>query len=258
MTNLPTDDETKALNSKLLAYLRGAALRRPNHERSGPFLATFTEEDDNPYLNYAIPDDDAEPDAAEIAGLIALFEARKRKPRLEYIAAAAPLVEAALLARGFAVEARLAVMICMRAADVRSTGATGIEIFAASDEEDLTGAEQAQAEAYGGPSHGPAGLRRTIGQGGVVAAARESGGGTIVGAGIAMPPVDGVSEISSIGVRPGFRRRGIAGAMTALLAREAFAAGVSLAWLTPLSRDAERIYARAGFTVASEALHMSR
>src|SRR5258708_1158735 len=94
-----TDGERAVLNPRLLAYLRPAALRRPDHERIGPFLATFNEGDDNAYLNYAIPDDDAEPDASAVATLVAAFELRKRKPRLEYVPAAAPKVEAALIAQ---------------------------------------------------------------------------------------------------------------------------------------------------------------
>jgi ribosomal protein S18 acetylase RimI-like enzyme len=131
-------------------------------------------------------------------------------------------------------------------------------VFAALADADLIGAEQARAEAFGGPSHGPGGLRRTLKYGGVVAAARDSASGAIVGAGTAMPPIDGISELTGIGVRPDFRRRGIAGALTARLTREAFDKGVTLVWLTPGGKEAERIYARAGFTAVSEALHTSR
>ena len=253
-----TDDELKTLNQRLLAYLRGAALRGRNHERIGPFLATFNLGNDNAYLNYAIPDDDADPAASDIAALIAAFEARKRKPRFEYISAAAPRLEAALLRAGFVIEAHVPVMICQPGMASSDAAAPGFEIFAATAEADLTVAERAQADAYGHPSHGPGGLRRALKYGGVVAAARDTASGLIVGAGTAMPPIDGISEITGIGVRPDFRRRGIAGAITALLTREAFAKGVTLAWLTPGGKEAERIYARAGFAVVSEALHISR
>ncbi len=258
MTYVLTDGERRDLNRRLLAYLRKSAMRGPNHQRIGPFLALFAPDNDNPYLNYAIPDDNAEPGADDIAALIAVFEARKRKPRLEYAIAAAPQVEAALLAHGFTAEARVPIMVCRPGMESTVSPVPGFEVFVATADADLEGAVQAQAEAYGGPQRGPAALKRTIKCGGVVAAARDIGTGAIVGAGVVAPPVDGISEVTSIGVRVASRRRGVAGAITALLAREGFAAGVTLAWLTPAGKDEERIYVRAGFVSVSEALHISR
>ncbi|HEY4944350.1 MAG TPA: GNAT family N-acetyltransferase [Rhizomicrobium sp.] len=252
-----TADELQALNLRLLGYLRASALRGRNHERIGPFLATFNARDDNVYVNYAIPDDGVAPGAGDIAALIAAFAARQRTPRLEYIAAAAPDLEAALIAAGFVAEARVPVMICRPGLE-RPAAAPGFDVFAALADADLIGAEQAQAEAYGGPSRGPGGLRRTLKYGGVVAAARDVASGVLAGAGTAQPPIDGISEITGIGVAPDFRKRGIAGAITALLTSEAFAKDVTLLWLTPGGKEAERIYARAGFAAVSEALHISR
>lgn len=80
----------------------------------------------------------------------------------------------------------------------------------------------------------------------------------VVGAGMATPAHEGVSEVAGIGVRMNYRRRGIAGALTACATREAFARGIDLAWLTPGHDEAERIYARAGFVRASEQLHISK
>jgi GNAT superfamily N-acetyltransferase len=254
----PREDQLSDLNGKLQAYLRQAALRRPNSERAGPFLATFNAEDDNAYLNYAIPDDGAEPHEGEIAALIALFLARKRTPRLEYMPAAAPKLEAALLAKGFTVEARVPVMLCLPGMEIFDRVPDGFDVFVAQSERDLEAAARAQAEAFGGPYRGPRGMKRTIRYGGIVVAARDIASGNIEGAGTAMPAIGGVSEITGIGVRANSRRHGVAGAITALLTRQAFVRGVTLAWLTPGSRDAERIYARAGLVVASEALHISR
>jgi ribosomal protein S18 acetylase RimI-like enzyme len=248
----------RTLDRKLLAYLRKSATRSPNHARIGPFVAIFRPDNDNKYLNYAIPDDDAAPTDTDIAALIAAFEERKRKPRLEYIPAAAPAVEAALLANGFTAERRVPVMLCTPGQEKAGPATPGIDIFAATSDDDFAGASAAQEEAYDGPGGGPAGLARTVKYGGVVAAARDSASNVIVGAGVVQPAVAGVSELSGIGTRTAYRRRGIAGAMTALLVREAFARGMTLLWLTPEDTDAQRIYARAGFTVASEALHISK
>jgi predicted GNAT family acetyltransferase len=251
-----TKDELDVLNRKLLGYLRASAERRPRTRRAGPFLATF-DDDPNIYLNYAMPDDDADPSPADIAALIALFAERQRKPRFEYIAGAAPKVEAALLAAGFAIEDRPPVMLCTPSMPVTMPQTHGLEVFLPITQDDLAATDRMQGEAYGSPPRGVAGLRRTLRAHGLVAAARDVASGAIVAGGVATPPIDGISEIAGIGTAPAFRRRGAAGAMTALLAREAFARGWELLWLTPGGREAERIYARAGFVAVSEALHMS-
>jgi predicted GNAT family acetyltransferase len=54
-----------------------------------------------------------------------------------------------------------------------------------------------------------------------------------------------------------FRRRGIAAALTAAVAGEAFAEGAELCFLTPGDEGAERVYARAGFARAGTTMvHM--
>jgi ribosomal protein S18 acetylase RimI-like enzyme len=88
--------------------------------------------------------------------------------------------------------------------------------------------------------------------------ARETSTGAIVGGGVATHPAGGTSEIAGIGVLEPFRRRGIAAAMTAWLARALFAGEVTTAFLTPGDDGAHRTYARAGFRDASEILHLSR
>src|SRR4051812_20614552 len=94
------------------AYLRGAASHGRVTKRIGPFLATFSPSSDNPYLNYAIPDDGAEPSSEDVAGLISAYEGRSRVPRLEYVHSLAPAVRDALLAAGFKVERYTPLMVC--------------------------------------------------------------------------------------------------------------------------------------------------
>jgi predicted GNAT family acetyltransferase len=68
---------------------------------------------------------------------------------------------------------------------------------------------------------------------------------------------EGVSEIGGVGVLERFRRRGIAAALTAAVAAEAFADGADLCFLTPGDDGAERVYARAGFARAGTTMvHM--
>jgi ribosomal protein S18 acetylase RimI-like enzyme len=216
-------------------------------------VSAFDEVSDNPYRNYAVPDDGARPGSDDVAALEAAFIRRRRKPRLEYIAAAAPEVEVALLARGFAVEQRYAILTCL---DGEVRDLPGIEIVEARTDTDIIAAAEALSEAYGNDAPYPDPLRRLIEQGGVLAIVRD--GETVAGAGMSTPQHEGVTEVAGIGVRENFRRRGIAGALTAFLARTAFARGATLAWLTPGSEGAARVYERAGFRRASEQLHISK
>lgn len=241
------------LDSRIQAYLRAHALRIADHERNGPFLSAFDEVSDNPYRNYAVPDDGAKPGAGDVAALEAAFIRRRRKPRLEYIAAAAPEVETALLACGFAAEKRYPILTCL---DGEVRDLPGIDVVEARADADIVAAAEALSQAYGNDAPYPDPLRRLVEQGGVLAIVRD--GRTVAGAGMATPQHEGVTEVAGIGVRESFRHRGIAGALTVFLARTAFARGATLAWLTPGSDGAERVYERAGFRRESEQLHISK
>jgi predicted GNAT family acetyltransferase len=88
--------------------------------------------------------------------------------------------------------------------------------------------------------------------------ARDTATGTIVGGGVATTPAGATSEIAGIGVDETYRRRRIAGAITARLARELFDAGVTTVFLTPGHDGAHRVYARAGFADTTEMVHLSQ
>jgi ribosomal protein S18 acetylase RimI-like enzyme len=224
-------------------------------------LATFNPGDDNPYLNYAIPDESATPARGDVERLIERSHARDRRPRLEYLTLLAPAVEPVLLEAGFDVEGRLPLMLCTRDELAGSTTSEEIELVAPTTDEDFAGAALAQWEAYEGDGTAPArlaaGLRRTSTSGGVVVLARDRATGEPAGAGLVTAPSGGVAELTSIGVRSTFRRRGIAAAMTAWLAGVAFDAGMELVFLMAAGDAEARIYERAGFTTTSDVLHIS-
>ncbi len=250
------NSERTELNRRIQNYLRATIQRSENCLRTGPFLAGFDAGSDNLYRNYAVPDGGARPSVAEIDALNAAFRERNRRPRLEYIADTAPEVEAALLAGGFEIEKRYPILVCTPGM-VHGVYVAGIDIVLAQSDADIIAAADVGAEAYNEVVY-PDPLRRLVAQGGVLAIARDPASGLTVGAGMATPAQEGVSEVAGIGVRMAYRRRGIAGALTSFLAREAFIRGIELAWLTPGSDDAERIYASAGFERASEQLHISK
>src|SRR5919199_1538048 len=130
---------TAAQLQRIHAYLRVAAPRGRDSERIGPFLATFNRDTDNPYLNYAIPDDDAKPTPPEIDALVAAYRARDRKPRLEYIPSIAPDVEPALRAARFEVESRTPLMIYTAKVSGGREIPQGIELVPATSDEELRG-----------------------------------------------------------------------------------------------------------------------
>jgi predicted GNAT family acetyltransferase len=82
-------------------------------------------------------------------------------------------------------------------------------------------------------------------------------GGTPASAATWTAIVDATSEVAGVATAEPFRRRGLAGAVTAVAAREAFAAGATLCVISPGGDDAQRVYARAGFRRAATMLHWS-
>jgi ribosomal protein S18 acetylase RimI-like enzyme len=247
---------------QLQQYVRTVAGRDRDVERIGPFTATFDPRSTLKYLSYAFPDDGAEPTADEVAALADAYRRRGRVPRLEFLPAVAPAVEAALLAGGFALEARLAVMTCAVGEVVDLPAPEGVEVAAPATDDDIRGMRVAQHAAFGvdDPEVDDdeiARQRSSTAAGALSLLARDVATGAIVGGGVATVPAEGVTEIAGIGVLASHRGRGIAGAITARLTLAAFAAGQQTVWLTPGHDDAHRVYARAGFRDTSEMVHMS-
>jgi GNAT superfamily N-acetyltransferase len=251
--------ELLPLAARIQEALRHHAPRGRDTEQIGPFLATFTRDTDNPYLNYAIPADNGAATPADVQALVAAYRARERKPRLEYIPSLAPAIEPALLAAGFEIEGRLPLMTFVE--DTQLAAPEGIQLLRPASNEEYRGAAAVQWEAYAEsePMSASAGdgLRRTAETGGVVVLARDAATGEPAGAGLCAAPHDGITELAAIGVRDSFRRRGIAAAMAAWLARAAIAKGMTLVFLMAHGPDEARIYARAGFVEHGEVLHIS-
>ncbi len=243
------------------SYLREVASKGRESELVGPFLASRDPASDNLYRNNAIPLDEASPTEADIVQLISWFSKGGRTPRLEYVTAAAPKVEAALLRYGFAIEGLLPLMTCEP--DKRRTGPhpEQIDFVIAGSRDLLQQAAAIQNEAYGGGETTDADVNRlekTVALGGKVALALDWHSREPAGAGLFAPPVNGVTEIAAIGVAERFRRRGIGGTLTSMLAEQAFEDGLSTPFLMAAHAAEERIYARAGFVTRCEILHISK
>lgn len=251
------------LDFAIQVSMRAGACWGRDCERIGPFLATFNRSDDNPFLNYAIPDSGTRPSSAEVKALVAAYRARDRRPRLEYIPALAPAVEPVLLTEGFSVEDRLPLMTCAAASQVQEVIVAGIELVGPASEDEFRAVASVQWEAYEEqgdvPQRAVDALRRTVEAGGSVVLARDVKTQQPAGAGLCTAPHDGLTELSSVGVRRPFRRRGIAAMMASRLAREAFEKGATGVFLMAHSEgEAARVYARTGFLSQSQVLHISR
>jgi GNAT superfamily N-acetyltransferase len=221
----------------------------------GPFLIRFDADTDHPFRNYAIPDDGARPTAAEVAELVAAFVDRQRKPRLEYLAPL-PAVDAALAAAGFTVDVRLPLLVL----DELQAPATpaDVRMQAVSTENELREAALVQNIAYEGRPVADADVRRlqgTVARGGTVVLAWH--GSTPAGSGLHTAPQDGLVQLAAIGVRPEFRRRGIASAVTAELSRLALAAGHT-PYLEAESHNEQRLYQPLGYRTIGEMIAISR
>lgn len=237
------------------AFLRA---RARDGDQVGPFSVLFSPGDRGLYANYAIPADAAQPTASDIAALEEAFRTRKRTPRLEYVPAAAPAVEPALLAAGFEVELRPPLMTRRRTVASPQPDPAGFSLVFVEDPEPLSQAVTVAAEAFGGQSVDAQWLMSTVVRGGRVLLAHDRASGEPAGTGAFIRPLGGVTEVVGIGVRPAFRRRGLAQAMTAMLADAAFEGGCHLMFLSAAGEAQSEIYTRAGFLRRTPMLFLSK
>jgi GNAT superfamily N-acetyltransferase len=247
--------------SALQSHIRSAAASGRTTERVGPFLATFSPNSANPYLNYAVPDDGAHPTRADVDGLTAAYRARDLLPRLEFLAATAPEAEPVLRAAGYVVERRIPVMLCPPGALVVPPPPRGIELVVPESHEDFAGMLGAQHEAFGDPFEADAaavdGARAWLAGGGFSVYARDAATGEPIGGGAAEAVADGTTEVAGIGVRETYRGRGAGTAITAWLTAAVHDRGAHTVFLTPAGAAEQRLYARVGYQAHDDMLHLS-
>lgn len=236
--------------SDIQSCLRAGIAHRA--QRVGPFLLHFDNHTDNPFRNYAVPDDDARPSEWEIAQLVGEFRDRGRMPRLEFVAPP-PATEQALAAAGFVVDRRLPLMTVDRDALVDSGTPGVVRVGPAASQAQLWAAAHVQHIGYAEDGevtrHDVDRLTGTV----------EAGGGVVVawiddvvaGAGLFASPSHGLAEIAAVAVLPEFRRRGVASAVVTELSRAVFGVGAA-PYLQTESENEERLYGRLGYrTVGS-------
>lgn len=216
----------------------------------GPFLVLIHPSSDNPFRNYAVPVDGAEPTASDVADLVAFFTERDLLPRLEYVRPA-PAVDVPLHKAGFDVDATLGLMALDEFDN--TSDAPGYRVSLVVDESELRQAAAVQNTAYGegDAEPDPTGLLRTVRGGGCVALAVEEATGTAAGAGLCTSEQGGMVEIAAVGVLPEHRRRGVARQVTAALTAEALRRGYQ-PFLQVEKDEPARIYERIGYRLIGE------
>lgn len=241
--------------------MRRAAAAGRMTEQVGPFLATFSPESANPYLNYAIPDDGARPSSADVTALTDSYARRDLLPRVEFMAETAPGAEQALLTAGWSVERRIPVLLCPPGSAIAVPPPAGVELVVPGTDEEIHGMLVAQFEAFGEPADIPdsevAKTRARLRAGGFAVLARDAETGEPAGGGVAEAIDGGTSEVAGIGVREPYRRRGIGAAVTAFLTAAVHHAGARTVFLTPAGVTEQRMYERTGYTPAGDMLHLS-
>ena len=241
---------------RLQQFLRLSAANGNTVVPVPPFTAFFHDDDPLKFFNYAIPDGDLVPSAQDVARLREVFHERERLPRLEWVEECAPRVAAVLAREGMAQELRAPLMGCTPetlvdpAADVAE-----LTVLPVGDL-DLWDVKNVQRPAFGQPPIPPdedPGDPRLRGGGSVLARSA----GEPVAAATWTAVIGGVSEVAGVATVERWRRRGLAGAVTAAAAREAFRAGAELCVISPGGDEAQRVYERAGFRRSATMLHWS-
>jgi ribosomal protein S18 acetylase RimI-like enzyme len=247
---------TPALIDRLQQFLRLAAANGNAVVPMPPFTAFLHERDPLKYFNYAVPDGDVEPTADDVARLRAAFHERDRLPRLEWVEECAPRVAPVLAHEGMVEELRAPLMGCTPARLVEAGADLPDLTIRPVGDADLWDVKNVQRPAFGQPRIPPdddPGDPRLRGGGSVLARSA----GDPVAAATWTAVIDGVSEVAGVATVERWRRRGLAGAVTAAAAREAFAAGAELCVISPGGEEAQRVYERAGFRRMATMLHWS-
>jgi ribosomal protein S18 acetylase RimI-like enzyme len=244
--------------ARIAAFMLASAGNGPSGWYAPNFTALIHDSDPLVFFNYAMPLPDRTFTSSDVAALIEAFERRGRTPRLEYLTRSAPELEALLKAAGFAQEMRAPLMSCRRALDPALPPGAAVDLVR--EASDLFPVGHIQSVAFGGaeldPERGVRERQATIAGGGAIALARIDG--QPAGAGTLSRPRADAAEVAGVGVLPGFRRRGLAAALTARLARDGLQRGIGMIFLQAADDDAARLYERAGFARVGEILHISR
>ena len=244
----------------LEAYLDAVPRAHTDVEDIGPF-SLFVARRGWPY--YARPrlDTGGAVTAADVEALIDAQVSLGVPRKIEWVHETTPQLLAAASAAGLTVELHQ-LLVLDGDPVVRATQSVLRRMEA--DDPDLLGVQAAIAVGFANPGTGVgtssveardaavAGLGHADHMAGEIASGRTVMVGAIdevagpVGGG-SYNPCGGVAEIVGVGVLPAYRRRGIAGALTSILARQALDTGCRAVFCSADDDDVARVYAASGF-----------
>jgi GNAT superfamily N-acetyltransferase len=223
--------------------------------RASPFVGLVAPGEPG-YANYAVAEHPGRP-VRDIGDSLAIlgpaFE--PNKIRFELIDEASPGAVEALLEAGLTADGRYPVLTLDTQKLIMPSTPLGVTVGVVRSKEDAIDAKAVADSAFGmvggkePDEPGPPEL------GGYVVARLD---GTAVAAAGWLPVADGVTEIAGVATRSEYRKRGLGALVTAVAVRAAAErAGVTLAWLTPGSDGADRIYRGVGFAPVATAVHLT-
>jgi ribosomal protein S18 acetylase RimI-like enzyme len=249
----------------LLARISSAVLQQAGRTRllveAGRFVAVIDRRTDSSWASFALPDPGAWKagplDAhAFLPALREIFAHNGRQLRFEYFEDLWPGLAEELERAGFARTDRQPVLTCAprELAAPATPGITVRRLSASDPDGELLAFLRIQAAAFGegegergpGPGHADIGRLREELLAGAQRCSIGRLGQEAAGAGSALVAGD-VCEIAGIGTLSERRRRGVAAAISAALARDHFEKGGTLAWLTAGGDAAEAVYRGIGF-----------
>jgi ribosomal protein S18 acetylase RimI-like enzyme len=249
---------------RLETYMRRAAMLGRETVEVPPFVCLFSPGDPLRFFNYAKP---LGPVGAEPAGLTeplaalrAVFRARERVPRFEFIEEYAPDLGRALAAAGFSLEGRSPLLVCTPETLRQGPPIPGLTITMLtpdSSAEDLLACLTVQQQGFGEIAGDPPtladvdDLREILAEEGAFLARME---GVPVGAMMYTEPLDGLTELAGGTTLETYRRRGIGVAMAVAATATAFERGVEVTLLTAAGEYASHVFQRAGFKRYATAL----
>lgn len=242
------------LLERLQASSRVTGARDREPVTVGPFTAFIDERRPQKWWSFALAAPGTGMEAATaLPELAETFANRARIARVELIDELCPDLPGVFEAAGWVRSDHVPVMICTPSTFVRAPAPEGIELVVPGP--DVSDAlilewERTQEIAFEDPEPNPpvdVTLWRERAAARFLACA--VAGDRVLGTAECSGIVAGVAEVGGVATLPEHRGRGIAAFLTATVVQAAFAAGGEIAWLSAAAA-AERIYGRAGFSVA--------